>query len=99
MAHYKVGDRILSQEEYEEDNIHKWGLVLFVIVALFAGSAMNSILPDEWPKYVRFPVVILVGGVAGTIAAYFVRPIRQVATWAILIAVLGGIGYGIWTLM
>lgn len=99
MTYHKVGDRILSAEEFEEDSIQKWGLALFIIAALLAGCAMNSILPDEWPKYIRFSVVILVGSLAGTVAAYFVRPIRHVAIWAIFTAVLGGIGYGIWALI
>lgn len=48
MAHYRVGDRILSQEEYEEDGVHKWALLLFIIGALLAGSAMNSFLSEDW---------------------------------------------------
>lgn len=99
MAYHKVGDQILSQEEYEEDGVHKWALALFIIGALLAGSAMNSILPDEWPKYVRFPAVILAGGFAGTVVAYFARPIRNLATWVIFLVILGGIGYGVWILM
>jgi hypothetical protein len=99
MAHYRVGDRILSQEEYEEDGVHKWALLLFIIGALLAGSAMNSFLSEDWSKYIRFPVVILTGGFAGAVVAYFARPIRNLAGWAILLAILGGIGYGVWALM
>lgn len=99
MAYYKVGDRILSPEEYEEDGVHKWALALFIIGALLAGSAVNSFLPDDWPKYIRFPAVILAGGFAGAIVAYFARPIRNLAGWAILLAILGGIGYGVWALI
>lgn len=99
MAHYKVGDRILSQEEYEEDGVHKWALALFIIGALLAGAAVNSFLPDDWSKYIRFPAIILAGGFAGAVVAYFAHSIRNLATWVIFLVILGGIGYGIWTLI
>ena len=97
MAHYRVGDRILSREEYEEDSIQKWGLALFIIGALIAGSAIHTFLPAEWPKYLRFISIILTGCVGGAIIACFARPVRNLASWGIMTAMLGGVVYGIWT--
>lgn len=99
MAYYKVGDRLLSQEEYDEDSLHKWALGLFIGGALLTGAAVLSWLPVEWPKYVRFPIVVLTGGIAGGVGAYFTHLIRDIVAWIVMIIVISGSGYGIWLLI
>lgn len=99
MAHYKVGDKLFSQEEYDEDILHRWAFALFIIGALLVGSIVMTWLPVEWSKYVRFPIVVLAGSIMGGVAAYFSQFIRKLTGWIVVLAVFGGIGYGVWELL
>ena len=99
MAYHKVGDRLLSSEEFDQDSVEKWGLALFILIAFFVGAVLHSLLPVEWPKFVRFPLLMVTGAVAGVVAAYFARIIRNLFLWIIRLGIVSSMGYGVWTII
>ena len=99
MALYKVGDRILSQEEYEDDKIQKWGLVLFVMGAVFGGIAAHASIPADWAKAVKFALIIASGIASGAVLAYFAKQVETLFWWTVLLGFLFVIGYVVWKLV
>lgn len=97
MAQYKVGDRILSQEEYDEDKIQKWGFALFIIGAVLCGIAAHASIPAEWAKVVKFGLILLSGMIGGTILAYFAKQIEALAGWCVVFGFLFVVGWAVWS--
>ncbi len=97
MAHYKVGDWILSAEEYNEDLIFKWRLGLFAVGILLAGFMVHEFAPADWPKWLRFSVAIAGGTVIGGVLAYFAKQIESLVAWVVCAAVVFIVGAVIWS--
>lgn len=99
MAYYKVGDRILSSEEWDDEVFFKWQIALFIIGAVVVGWGITSTVPDEWPKYIRFPLAVVSALLGGYSLTKFAKQIAELIAWLILIAIVGGIGLVIWNVM
>lgn len=97
MAQYKVGERILSQEEYNEDKIQKWGLSLFIIGAVLCGVAVHASIPADWSKIIKFALIIVSGMAGGSVLAYFAKQIEALAGWCIVFGFLLVVGWAVWS--
>ena len=97
MAHYKVGKKYLSDDEYEVHLDETWGGILFVISAVLVGVLMHNITPDDWEKYIRFALIMVPAIVAGLILNYLAPFIRVFAYSAVFAGIVSLIVYGVWT--
>lgn len=68
MARYRIGNRYLSQSEYDSEMGLKWGCILFIAGAIFTGMLIHFYLIDpEWHKAIRFFVIVIPSVLVGTI--------------------------------
>lgn len=57
MARYRVGDKFLSQEEYDKDMDFKWACGLFLIGSILTGCLVhNYLVSPSWHQAIRFIV-------------------------------------------
>ena len=75
---YKVDNRLLNEEEYNEHCIGLWAVCLFIGGALFCGYHLHGMIPADWEKGWRFVALIAPSVIAGGIAARFAGFIRGV---------------------
>lgn len=70
MARYRVGNRYLSEKEYQEEVDTKWAGGLFLFGLITVGIIVNKYLVDpEWHKTVRFFATAILAIVSGIILA------------------------------
>ena len=91
MAQYKVGNKILSQEERDEDILGFFGFILFSVTALIVGYHLKQWIPAEWAKEYRFLIIFPASIGAGYLAS-FLAPHAYIAS----IYLFAGI---VWTLL
>jgi len=96
MAQYKIGNRYLSEEEYESHCEVNWMLALFVIGAVMAVLYAGSAVPEEWPKYFRFLVAGAAAIFSGSVLSFFAGYIRKALWFSTMLGVLSGVGYCLW---
>ena len=97
MAQYKVGNRILSKEEYESECIGNWAVMLFILGAVMAGIGAHDVLPEEWSKPLRFGLIVVSGGAGGIFAAFLAEKVRTAFFVFLGIGVLALIGNWVWS--
>ena len=97
MAYYKKGDMYLDEDESIGYSASLWGFWLFVLGAYFVGSYVHGILPEDWSKELRFASVVLSGGAAGSILAYFSIHIQIIFYMVLTYGILAGLLYWVWT--
>ena len=98
MAYYKIGNHILSEEEYDAQNLAVWRFVLFVVGTVTVGMFLHGIMPEDFSKMGRFTVFVLLGGVVGTMLAYSAAFIRAALRISLLVCFLTITVYVIWLL-
>ncbi len=86
------------ENNYDETLIY-WQLGLFVAGAFFAGVLAREFVPDDWPKYLRFACVMLVGGLGGGIPSYYAYKIRDFFYLAAGLAILAVVCQWVWDLV
>jgi hypothetical protein len=60
MARYRIGNRFLSQEEYDAEMDWRWVCGLFLIGAIGTGILVHSYFVNpEWHKLIRFLVTVI----------------------------------------
>lgn len=60
MARYRIGNRFLSQEEYDAEMDWRWVCGLFLIGAIGTGTLVHSYFVNpEWHKLIRFLVTVI----------------------------------------
>jgi len=96
MAYYKKGDMYLDEDESVGYSASLWGFWLFIIGAYFVGHYVHGILPEGWPKELRFASVILSAGGAGGILAYFSVHICTLFCMALAYGAFAGLLYLVW---
>ncbi len=99
MSFFKVGNLILTGDEHYDYTIFKWRVGLFILGSLYFGFNIYRYFPADWPKILKFILVIAAGGTCGAILAYFAKQIEALFWWVVLLGVLGGIGYWIWNII
>lgn len=68
MARYRVGNRYLSQEEYDAETDWKWVCALFLVGSVLTGYLVNHYLVNPaWHQAVRFFITITPAVAAGII--------------------------------
>ncbi|MCK5385384.1 MAG: hypothetical protein KAJ29_07370, partial [Alphaproteobacteria bacterium] len=79
-------------------SVSLWGVCLFLAGAYFASHYVHDILPDGWPKELRFASIVLSAGSVGGILAYFAIHIRilfwlwLIIGWCALLGLDVGLG-------
>ncbi len=96
MAQYKVGNQILSEEEYKSQVHGNWIFILFGIGVLAAVLIINSLVPSDWPKYLRFSCMFGAAIFCGGILSFFADYVRKFFLISLGTAIAGGIIYWIW---
>ncbi|EGQ9275332.1 MULTISPECIES: hypothetical protein [Vibrio] len=90
MARYKVGDKYLSEDEYEQHVSGNWKLGLFLIGAIVTGYFVNVWLSGfELAKGVRFTLVLI----AAIPSGYLASKLSNFARVAFGLAILGIVGW------
>ncbi|GLT14326.1 hypothetical protein [Vibrio algivorus] len=90
MARYRVGDKYLSESEYEEHVSGNWKFGLFLVGAVVVGYFVNSWLSGfELSKSVRVALVMI----AAIPSGYLATKLSNVARIAFGLAILGLVGW------
>lgn len=72
MARYRVGNKYLSQEEYNEEQDSKLKFWLFLIGAAVSGFLIHKYVVNlEWHNFIRFLVTIAPSVTVGYLLARF----------------------------
>ncbi|MFA7253890.1 MAG: hypothetical protein WC107_05025 [Patescibacteria group bacterium] len=74
--YYKVDNRLLNEEEYNEHCVGLWAVCLFFATAIYCGYQLHGVIPHEWMKEARFAALIIPSVIAGGIATRFAGFIR-----------------------
>ncbi|HDM8037872.1 TPA: hypothetical protein P0E05_000925 [Vibrio fluvialis] len=100
MARYRVGDKYLSENEYEEHVSSNWKLGLFIIGAVITGIVMNKWLIEfSLIKEVRFGLVIVTALISGYLISKLSHIIRFIVGLSIVGFVLWVIFSFVWDVM
>lgn len=90
MARYRVGDKYLSESEYEEHISCNWKIGLFLVGAIAVGYLVNSWLSGfELTKGVRVTLVLIAAVPSGYLAA----KLSNLARILFGLAILGIVGW------
>ena len=73
---YKVDNRLLNEDEYNEHCVGLWAVCLFIGSAIFCGYHLHGMIPVEWAKGWRFVALILPCLLVGGVLARFAGIIR-----------------------
>ena len=96
---YRIGNRFLSEKEYQEEAVANWAGILFLVGGIGMGVVLHNAMPDSWPKFIRFIVIVSGGGIIGFASAYFAKYIRELCFVVFGLGLLWGAGALIWTLI
>ena len=100
MARYRKGNKYLSEEEYRKHVDGNWAFGLFLLGAIATGYLVNESLNGfDFPKLLRFIVVIVSGVVGGFVAARVQRQVRLLIVVLIFGGVVVLIGSGVWSIL
>ena len=58
MAIYRIGNRSLTEAEFEAEALLTWGFWIFVVVAGGLGFALWKLVPPDWPKLIRYALIV-----------------------------------------
>jgi len=87
MARYRVGNRFLSQEEFDAENDWKWVCGLFLVGAVVTGILVNHLLVDPaWHQAIRFCITTIPAVIVGVILVKLRVYIQILISLAILLA-------------
>lgn len=97
MARYRVGNSYLSEEEYEDHLSQEWKQKIFWVSALIVGFVCYFLTSNmEWPKYIRFGLIIISAFGSGYLLAKFSEIVRVVIFISIVGFIVLFIGGLIW---
>lgn len=97
--YYKVDNRILNEEEYNEHCVSVWAVCLFFGGAIFCGYHLHGIIPAEWMKEARFAALFIPSIIAGGIAARFAGFIRGAFFVVLVVAFIYAACMWMWSLI
>ncbi len=99
MAYYKIGNQILSEEEYDAQSLAVWRFVLFVVVALAAGVLVHGMYSDELSKIWRFFGVVSVSAGTGGVLALYAPYIRAIVAYLLIAVLVSSLTYWLWLIL
>tara|TARA_B100000780_G_scaffold278926_1_gene254425 strand:+ start:1665 stop:1964 length:300 start_codon:yes stop_codon:yes gene_type:complete len=88
MAYYKVGHKILNEQEYEQQTNEVWSFWLFILGAFIIGGAVLQQLPTDWSKELRYGLVLISGFGAGLLLGRLASIVRTIFFISIFIVLL-----------
>ncbi|NUU68868.1 hypothetical protein HQN64_22605 [Enterobacteriaceae bacterium BIT-l23] len=89
MARYRVGNRFLSQEEYDAEQDGKWMPGLFLVGALGSGFLLHTyVVNPAWHAAICFIVTVFPAVVIGCLLARFRRIIIMLIDLGIALLVI-----------
>ncbi|ELY7546119.1 hypothetical protein SOK14_004228 [Cronobacter turicensis] len=89
MARYRVGNKFLSQAEFDEEQDAKWIGGLFLVGALLTGFLLHHYLVNpEWHKAIRIAVTVIPALGMGILLAFLHRIVRMLMGLAFILAIL-----------
>lgn len=97
--YYKVDNRLLNEEEYNEHCVGLWAVCLFFATAIYCGYQLHGVIPHEWMKEARFAALIVPSVIAGGIAARFAGFVRGVFFIALAFLVVYSILVSVWSII
>jgi len=97
--YYKVDNRILNEEEYNEHCVSVWAVCLFFGGAIFCGYHLHGIIPNEWEKEWRFVALILPCIFVGGILARLANLVRNLILCGIALLVVYAAGAWVWSVV
>ena len=90
MARYRIGDRYLSESEYNEEQDGNWIFGLFMVGAIAVGILINRyVVEPDWHTAIRFLVTVVPAVLAGGVLAAIHRWIRLLLGIVVGLLVLG----------
>lgn len=95
--YYKVDNRLLNEEEYNEHCVGLWAVCLFFATAIYCGYQLHGVIPHEWMKEIRFVALIVPSVIAGGVAARFAGFIRGVFFVRLAVVVICTAGTFVWS--
>lgn len=97
MARHRVGDSYLSDEEYETHVSESWAGGLFFVGIIVAGVTCYILtMNEEWPKFIRFGLIVVSAVGTGFLLARFSEAIRIIVCIAIALGIIAIVGNLIW---
>lgn len=99
VQYYKVDNRLLNEEEYNEHCVGLWAVCLFFATAIYCGYQLHGVIPHEWMKQARFAALIVPSIIAGGIAARFAGFIRGAFFIALAVLVVYSILVSVWSII
>ncbi|OFW86931.1 MAG: hypothetical protein A3B66_07350 [Alphaproteobacteria bacterium RIFCSPHIGHO2_02_FULL_46_13] len=96
---YKVDNRLLNEEEYNEHCVGLWAVCLFFVTAIYCGYQLHGVIPHEWMKELRFATLIILSVIAGGLAARFAGFIRGACFVGLALMVLYAVGTWVWSIV
>lgn len=89
MARYRVGNKYLSQKEYDDDLDNKWVAGLFLVGAFTTGYLLHSyVVNPTWHVIFRFTITVFPSFAVGCLLVKFRRFIRLIITLIISLMVI-----------
>ena len=96
---YKVDNRILNEEEYNEHCVGLWAVCLFFAAAIYCGYQLHGVIPHEWIKELRFAALVIPSIIAGGLVARFAGFVREVFFLALVIGVIYEVVVLLWSIV
>jgi hypothetical protein len=96
---YKVDNRLLNEEEYNEHCIGLWAVCLFIGGAIFCGYYLHGMIPADWAKEWRFVALILPCILVGGILARFANLVRNLFFCGLALLAVYGVATWIWSIL
>ena len=97
--YYKVDNRLLNEEEYNEHCVGLWAVCLFFATAIYCGYQLHGVIPHEWMKEARFTALVIPSIIAGGIAARFAHVVRNLFFCVTAITALYCVGAWVWSVI
>lgn len=89
MARYRVGNKYLSQEEYDAEQDWKWGVGLFLFGAFATGYLFHTYVVNLlWNDIIRFIITVVPSIGVGYLLVRFRRFIRILIGLAVALLII-----------
>lgn len=96
--YYKVDNRLLNEEEYNEHCIGLWAVCLFIGGAILCGYYLHGIIPAEWAKECRFGALVFPCILVGGVLARFANLVRNLFFCGLALLVIYAVVAWVWTI-
>lgn len=95
MARYRIGDRYLSQEEYDAEMDWKWVCGLFLVGSVLTGWLVHTYLVSpDWHKAIRFIVTTVPALAVGVLLVkvrHYIQILIGICVLLLIAAVIIGV--------